>query len=165
MCLVILKYIIQTLSKSNHWISKNRIIICLKDISEKCFSFNVMAIPAVHSGSWTHKGNLDTQRTIRHFSTWRALEENSGTWSLKALGHWGNWAFRHSRHLFCRLKYKYQLKRSCKLLELFWKSKFCHLCIHYCGPDQWNSILLSQNTNLEQSTALKFFRKSTLIQI
>ena len=31
-------------------------------------------------------------------------------------------------------KNKYQLKRSCTLLEPFWKSKFSQLCINYRGP-------------------------------
>ena len=37
------KYIIQVQSKTNHWISKNFMIICLQGILEKCFSFNVNA--------------------------------------------------------------------------------------------------------------------------
>ena len=51
-------------------------------------------------------------------------------------------------------KSKYQLKRSCTLLEPFCESKFSQLCINYCGPYLWNKIALSQNTDLEQSTTL-----------
>ena len=36
-----LKDIIQTQYKTIHWISHNLMIICLKGISEECFSFNV----------------------------------------------------------------------------------------------------------------------------
>ena len=46
-------------------------------------------------------------------------------------------------------KNKYQLKRSCTFLEPFCKSEF----------SQWNTIVLSQNTDLEQSTALKFWKR------
>ena len=55
-------------------------------------------------------------------------------------------------------KNKYQLKRSCTLLEPFCKSKFSHLCINHRGPHLWNTIVLSQNTDLEQSTTLKFIK-------
>ena len=54
-------------------------IICLKDISEKFFSFNVMAIPAGHSDTWAQKGYLGTQRTLGHMGTRRGVEEKSGT--------------------------------------------------------------------------------------
>ena len=56
-------------------------------------------------------------------------------------------------------KNKYQLKRSCALLEPLCKSKFSQLCINYRGPYLWNTIVLSQNTNLEQSTTLKVFKE------
>ena len=54
-------------------------------------------------------------------------------------------------------KNKYQLKRSCTLLESFCKSIFSQLCINYRGSHLWNIIVLSQNTDLEQSTTLKCF--------
>ena len=57
-------------------------------------------------------------------------------------------------------KNKYQLKRSCTLLEPFCKSKFSQLCINYCGPYLWNKIVLSQNTDLEQSTTLNLKKKT-----
>ena len=56
-------------------------------------------------------------------------------------------------------KNKYQLKRSCTLLEPFCKSKFSQLCINYRGPHLWNTIVLSQNTDSEQSTTLKLFKE------
>ena len=54
---------------------------------------------------------------------------------------------------------KYQLKRRCTLLEPFCKNKFSKLCINYRGPHLWNTIVFSQNTDLEQSTTLKFFKE------
>ena len=54
---------------------------------------------------------------------------------------------------------KYQKERSCTLLESFCKSKFSHLCINYRAPHLWNTVVLSQNTGLEQSTTLKFFKE------
>ena len=56
-------------------------------------------------------------------------------------------------------KNKYQLKRSCTLLENLCKSKFSQLCINYCGQHLCNKIVFSQNTDLEQSTTLKFFKE------
>ena len=56
-------------------------------------------------------------------------------------------------------KNKYQLERSCTLLELFCKSKFSRLCINYRGPHLWNTIVLSQNTDLEHPTTLKSFKE------
>ena len=56
-------------------------------------------------------------------------------------------------------KNKYQLKRSCTRLEPFCKSKFSQLCINYRGPRLLNTIVLSQNTNLEQSITLKLFKE------
>ena len=56
-------------------------------------------------------------------------------------------------------KNKYQLKRSCTLLEPFCKSKFSQLCINYRCPHLWNTIVLSQNTDLEQSITLKLFKE------
>ena len=56
-------------------------------------------------------------------------------------------------------KNKYQLKRSCTLLELFCKSKFSQLCINYRDPHLWNTIVLRQNTDLEQFTILKVFKE------
>ena len=58
-----------------------------------------------------------------------------------------------------KTKNKYQLKRSCTLLEPFCKSKFGQLCKNYCGPHLWNTIVLSQNIDLEQSTTLKVFKE------
>ena len=58
-----------------------------------------------------------------------------------------------------KLKNKYQLRRSCTLFEPFCKSKFSQLCINYRGPHLWNTIVLSQNTDLEQSITLKFFKE------
>ena len=60
-------------------------------------------------------------------------------------------------------KNKYQLKRSCTLLQPFCKSKFSQLSTNYRGPHLWNTIVLSQNTNLEQSITLKLFKDSRLI--
>ena len=37
---------------------------------------------------------------------------------------------------------KYQLKRSCTLLEPFCKIKFSQLYINYCGLHLWNTIVL-----------------------
>ena len=56
-------------------------------------------------------------------------------------------------------KNKYQLKRSCTLLEPFCKGKFSQLCINCGGPHLWNTIALSQNTDLEQSTTQKSFKE------
>ena len=56
-------------------------------------------------------------------------------------------------------KNKYQLKRSCTLLKLFCESKFSQLFINYCGANLWNTIILSQNTDLDQSTTLTFFEE------
>ena len=56
-------------------------------------------------------------------------------------------------------KNKYQLKRSCTLIEPFCKSNFSQLCINYRGPHLWNTIVLSQNTDLEQSTTPKVFKE------
>ena len=56
-------------------------------------------------------------------------------------------------------KNKYQLKRSCTLLDLFCKSKFNQLYIDYRGPHVWNTVALSQNTDLEQSITLKNFKE------
>ena len=58
-----------------------------------------------------------------------------------------------------KTKNKYQLKRSCTLLEPFCKSKFSQLCINDRGPYLWKTIVLSQNTDLEQSIALKTFKE------
>ena len=55
-------------------------------------------------------------------------------------------------------KNKYQLKRSCTLLEPFRKTKFSQPCINYRGPHLWNTIVLSQNTDLVQSRTLKRFK-------
>ena len=55
-------------------------------------------------------------------------------------------------------KNKYQLKRSCTLFERFWESKFSQLSIDCRGPHLWNTIALSQNMDLEQSTTLTFFK-------
>ena len=60
-------------------------------------------------------------------------------------------------------KSKYQLKRSRSLLEPFCKIKFSQLSITYRGPRLWNTIVLSQNTDLEQSTTLKVFKEKKLI--
>ena len=57
-------------------------------------------------------------------------------------------------------KNEYQLKRSYTLLEPFFKSKFSQLCINYRGPHLWNTIILSQNADLEQSTTLNFFKEN-----
>ena len=63
------------------------------------------------------------------------------------------------RKFTLKLKNKYQPKRSCTLLEPFFKSKFSQLCISYRGPHLRNTIVLSQNTNLEQSIILKWFKE------
>ena len=62
-------------------------------------------------------------------------------------------------------KNKYQLKRSCTLLAPFCKSKFSQLCINYRGPHLWNTIVLSQNTDLEQSTTLKIFKEKLKVYL
>ena len=63
-------------------------------------------------------------------------------------------------HLFTlQPKNKYQLKRSCTLPKPFCKTKFRQLCINYRGSYQWNAIMLSQNTDLEQSITLKLFKE------
>ena len=54
-----------------------------------------------------------------------------------------------------RPKSKNQLRRSCTLLEPFCKSKLSQLCINYLR----STIVLSQNTALEQSTTLKCFKE------
>ena len=59
-------------------------IICLKDISEKFFSFNVMAIPAGHSGTWAQKGYLALRE---HLGTWELGEESKRNRALEHLGH------------------------------------------------------------------------------
>ena len=56
-------------------------------------------------------------------------------------------------------KNKYKLKRSCTLLEPFCKSKFSQLCVNYRGPHVGNTIVLSKNTDLEQSTTLEIFKE------
>ena len=56
-------------------------------------------------------------------------------------------------------KKKNQLKRSCTRLEPFSKSVFNQLCINYCGPHLWNTIILTKKTDLEQSTILKSFKE------
>ena len=56
-------------------------------------------------------------------------------------------------------KNRCQLKGSCTLLEHFCKSKFSQLCINYRGPHLWNTVVLSQDTDLEQCTTLKFFKE------
>ena len=58
-----------------------------------------------------------------------------------------------------KLKNKYQLKRSCTLLEPFCISKFSQLCINYRDPHLWNTLVISQNTDLEQPTTLKVFKE------
>ena len=56
-------------------------------------------------------------------------------------------------------KNKYQLKRNWVLLKHFRKSKFSQVCINYRGPHLWNTIVLRQNTDLEQSITLKLFKE------
>ena len=56
-------------------------------------------------------------------------------------------------------KKKKQLKISCTRLEPFSKSVFNQLCINYCGPHLWNTIILTKKTDLEQSTILKSFKE------
>ena len=62
-------------------------------------------------------------------------------------------------------KNKYQLKRSCTLLEPFCKSKFSQLCINNHGPHLWNTIILNQNTDLEQSITLKLFKERLILSL
>ena len=47
--------------------------------------FNVNASLKSHSDTWELRG---------HLSTWRAIEEDSGTRALKHLGNFGTWALR-----------------------------------------------------------------------
>ena len=58
-----------------------------------------------------------------------------------------------------KTKNKYQLKRSCTLLEPFCKSKFSQLCSNYRGPHLWNTIVLSQNIDLEQFITQKLLKE------
>ena len=58
-------------------------------------------------------------------------------------------------------KIKYQLKRSYALLEPFCKTKFSQLCKDYRNPHLWNTIVLSQNTDFEESATLKVFKEKT----
>ena len=64
--------------------------------------------------------------------------------------------------IYLKTKKKYQLKRSWALLEPFCKTKFRQLCINYRGSYQWNTIMLSQNTDLEQSITLKILKEKLL---
>ena len=57
-------------------------------------------------------------------------------------------------------KNKYQLKRSCTLLEPFFKSKFSQLCISYRGPHLWNTTVLSQNADLSNLQHYNFLKKN-----
>ena len=59
-----LKDIIQVQSETNHWISKNLMIICLKGISEECFSFNVN-VNASLKFLWA-LGGLSQGTTLEH---------------------------------------------------------------------------------------------------
>ena len=63
------------------------------------------------------------------------------------------------KFIYLKPKNKYQLKRSLTLLEPFCKNKFSQLCINYRGAHLWNTIVLSQNTDLEQSITLKLFKE------
>ena len=62
-------------------------------------------------------------------------------------------------------KNKYLLKRSCTLLESFCKSKFSQLSINQRGPHLCNTIVLSQNTDLEQSITLKLFKERLILSL
>ena len=96
-----LKDIIQAQCKTNHWVSYNFIIICLKRISEECFSFNVnvntslkflWALRALSEGNQALGHSEDTW-ALRHLeSTRRALQHlrHSGTQNLRSLGHLGH---------------------------------------------------------------------------
>ena len=69
---------------------------------------------------------------------------------------------------FIYFKTKKEISAKEPLFEPFCKSKFTHLCINYCGAHLRNTIALSQNTDLEQSTTLILFKeklKGTLMQI
>ena len=56
-------------------------------------------------------------------------------------------------------KNKYQLKRICTLLQPFCKCEFRQICISNLGPHLWNTIVLSQNTDLEKCATLNFFNE------
>ena len=64
-----------------------------------------------------------------------------------------------SKFIYLKTKNKYQLNRSSTLLEPCCKSKFRQLYIQYRGPHIWNTIALSQNSDLELSSTLNFFKE------
>ena len=66
-------------------------IICLKGISEECFSFNFNVNASLkafegHSSTWGLRGHLGTRRALKGHSDTRTLIEHSGTWTLRHLG-------------------------------------------------------------------------------
>ena len=78
-----LKDIIQSQNKTNHWISWNLIIICLKGISKECFLLSVNVNISLKSLQHSE----GSQRAIRHLEFQRALVHSEC--SQKALGHLG----------------------------------------------------------------------------
>ena len=96
--------IIQAQNKLNHWISKNLMIISLKDISEKCFSLNV-SVNASIKLLWVLGGLLKGTQALGHSEGIWTLERHSGTWgfmALQSLGHLGDlgtWALKALEHV------------------------------------------------------------------
>ena len=86
--------IIQAQNKLYHWISKSLMIICLKDISEKCFSLNA-SVNANIKLLWVLRGHLDTRKALRHLG----IYGTSGTWALRGLRHLGTQGARARGHL------------------------------------------------------------------
>ena len=88
----------------------------------------------------------------------------TGTKHSKSWGIWKNKTCPKAfKNLFTlKPKNKYQLKRSCALLEPFCKSKFNQLCINYRGSHLWNTIVLSQNTAWNNSQYYWNFLKKNL---
>ena len=85
-------------------------IICLKRILEKCFSFNINVNNSLKilwklrglsegnqalatEGTWAYGGHLDTWALKGHSEGARPIKV------LEHLGHSGTWALRHSSHL------------------------------------------------------------------
>ena len=78
-------YFIQARSKTNYDISLNLMIICSKDISEKCFSFNLNVYASLKF-YWALRGLLEDSQALGHSESTRALGGYSkGTWALEAL--------------------------------------------------------------------------------
>ena len=73
-----LKDITQAQNKTNHWISWNFIIICLKGIPEECVLFNVN-IDASLKFPWALKGLSEGTQALKHSEDTWALGGHSST--------------------------------------------------------------------------------------